>query len=341
MLSLRDAVDLIQGFRTGALDPAEVLGDPVVVIDVDSGGDPAELEIPAGFPAVVVARSAAAAPVLASRGPDVAVTAGPDPKAPWVAVDDPFEAASELADRVRATPGAALTLAHVLRTGPALSVEEGIVLESLAYSMLQSGPEFERWKKGRPTPPTRRETGPSVVSNRSGDVLELTLNRPAVHNAYNARMRDELYDALAVAASDPTCSVVLRGVGPSFCSGGDLDEFGTFSDPVSSHGVRTARSPARLIGALSSRVTAIVHGSCAGSGIELPAFAGRVVARPGARMWLPELAMGLIPGAGGTVSVRRRIGRARTAWMGLTGRAIDASTAQSWGLIDEISGEGA
>jgi enoyl-CoA hydratase/carnithine racemase len=79
-----------------------------------------------------------------------------------------------------------------------------------------------------------------------------------------------------------------------------------------------------------------VHGACVGAGVELPAFAARVVARADARFWLPELGLGLVPGAGGTVSLPRRIGRQRTAWLALSGRPIDARTALAWGLIDEV-----
>ena len=61
--------------------------------------------------------------------------------------------------------------------------------------------------------------------------------------------------------------------------------------------------------------------------MELPAFAGRVVAAPDATFGLPEVSLGLIPGAGGTVSLPRRIGRHRTAWLALTGQPIDAPTA--------------
>jgi enoyl-CoA hydratase/carnithine racemase len=79
-----------------------------------------------------------------------------------------------------------------------------------------------------------------------------------------------------------------------------------------------------------------VHGACAGAGVELPAFAGRVIADPGTTFLLPELAMGLIPGAGGTVSLPRRIGRERTAKLALSGEPIDAKTALDWGLVDEL-----
>ena len=117
---------------------------------------------------------------------------------------------------------------------------------------------------------------------------------------------------------------MLRGEGPSFCSGGDLDEFGTLPDPATAHAIRSTRHPARLLHALEARVERVVHGACVGAGVELPAFAARVVARPDASFRLPELAMGLVPGAGGTVSLPRRIGRQRTAWLALSGAAIDA-----------------
>jgi enoyl-CoA hydratase/carnithine racemase len=73
--------------------------------------------------------------------------------------------------------------------------------------------------------------------------------------------------------------------------------------------------------------------------VELPAFAHRVVATRDATFGLPEVGLGLIPGAGGTVSLPRRIGRHRTARLGLSGAAIDAATALEWGLVDEIVDE--
>ncbi len=77
-----------------------------------------------------------------------------------------------------------------------------------------------------------------------------------------------------------------------------------------------------------------------GAGVELPPFAGRVVARADATFRLPEVGMGLVPGAGGTVSIPRRVGRQRAAWLALTGSAIDAQTALDWGLVDAINDEG-
>jgi enoyl-CoA hydratase/carnithine racemase len=73
-----------------------------------------------------------------------------------------------------------------------------------------------------------------------------------------------------------------------------------------------------------------------GAGLEIAAFAGRVVARPDAWFQLPELKYGLIPGAGGTVSLPRRIGRQRTALLALSMQRLSAKTAHAWGLVDAV-----
>lgn len=150
-------------------------------------------------------------------------------------------------------------------------------------------------------------------------------------------MRDALTEALAVAAADPRLAVLLDADGPDFCAGGDLDEFGSRPDPAAAHLIRLTRSPARLLHAVRHRATVRVHGACLGAGAELPAFAGQVQARADARFGLPELSLGLVPGAGGTVSLPRRIGRHRTAWLALSGRTIDTGQALAWGLVDQVS----
>jgi transposase len=93
--------------------------------------------------------------------------------------------------------------------------------------------------------------------------------------------------------------------------------------PPGAHARRRRATLARL----GDRLVAELHGSCVGAGIELPAWAARVVAAPDTQMMLPELAMGLLPGVGGTVSIPRRIGCWRTLWLALTGQALDAATA--------------
>ena len=232
---------------------------------------------------------------------------------------------------------AARALELLLDATETLDVPRALVVESATYSLLQAGPEHRAWLEQRgPRRPPAAE-GEPVRIRRDGDVLRLTLDRPHVRNAFNAAMREALLDGLAVAAADPAVTVVIDGAGPGFCSGGDLDEFGTLADPASAHLLRVERSVGRAVHELRDRVTFLVHGACIGAGAELPAFAGRVVARPDATFRLPEVGMGLVPGAGGTVSLPRRIGRQRAGWLALTGTAIDASTALDWGLVDEIA----
>jgi hypothetical protein len=234
-------------------------------------------------------------------------------------------------------PVPASTLVGLLRGSEDRSIEDGLLLESAAYSALQAGEEHKVWRVRR----TRREVplvdAPAVLVARDGDRLRVTLHRPDRHNAFSAAMRDGLLAALDVARADPALHVEVDGDGPSFCSGGDLDEFGTAADPALAHLVRTQASAARAMAALAARTSVHLHGACMGAGIELPAFAGRVTAAPDAQIALPELQLGLIPGAGGTVSLPRRIGRQRTALLALSGHPIDAATALDWGLVDDVT----
>ncbi|MDF1602251.1 enoyl-CoA hydratase/isomerase family protein [Nocardioides sp. YIM 152315] len=170
---------------------------------------------------------------------------------------------------------------------------------------------------------------------RDGDTLRIALSRPERHNAFSRAMRDGLIDALELAAWDPSVgSIILNGRGPSFSSGGDLDEFGTIADVATAHGVRMARSAALAMHRVSDRVEVRTHGAVIGAGVEISAFAARVLGDETSWFSLPELSMGLVPGAGGTVSVPRRIGRWRTAWLVLSGERLDLTTALEWGLVD-------
>lgn len=238
-----------------------------------------------------------------------------------------------------ARPIAGTTLALLLRAAPRRSIADGLVAESAAYSVLQSGPEFAAWRSANP-PRTDRDDGPRVRVDRAGDMLGVTLIRPDRLNALDAQMRDELVEALALAAADPGIGAVeWRGEGRSFCAGGDLDEFGTRPDPASAHLVRLQRSVGRALAQLEKPTVTYLHGPCMGSGIELAAFTSTVVAAPDTTLALPEIGLGLVPGAGGTVSLTRRIGRLRTAFLAFSGEAIDATTAQEWGLVDRIEPE--
>jgi hypothetical protein len=269
----------------------------------------------------------------------IAVLSDPTRRPTWadvVVAPGSAELATTL-ETVVANPLASVTLAVLLRDADRRTVAQGLVAESMAYGILQAGPEFAAWRRRVPVRQRPEADGPPVLVERHGDRLEITLNRPHVHNALSAPVRDGLLAALQVAAVDPSVSsVVLRGSGASFCSGGDLDEFGSRPDPATAHLVRLQRSPARVMAGLSDRVEAHIHGSTVGSGIELAAFAGQVVAHPATRISLPEVRLGLIPGAGGTVSLPRRIGRHATMLLAVGLDGVDAETARAWGLVDRV-----
>ena len=256
-----------------------------------------------------------------------------------VVVDEGDPALDRIAANVAGQPITATTLALLLRGQEHQSVGEGLVAESAAYSVLQSGPEFAAWRASRPA---RAEggagSGQRVKVERGDGVFRITLTRPERLNALDAQMRDELNEALTLAAaSSDVARVELRGEGTAFCAGGDLDEFGSRSDPATAHVIRLERSLGRTLSGLEKSSVTYVHGACMGSGIELAAFTDRVVASPDTQIALPEIGLGLVPGAGGTVSLTHRIGRLRTAWLAFSGQTIDAATALDWGLVDELA----
>ena len=182
-----------------------------------------------------------------------------------------------------------------------------------------------------------------VVAQRTGGVLSVRFNRPQRHNAFSTDARAALLEALDVALLDPSVTeVVLGGNGPSFCSGGDLAEFGTFADPASAHSGAHPVQPCARARRAHRAVRRRLPSRGARSGArQRPRDGGVLWARARAararRLDLPELALGLIPGAGGTVSITRRIGRWRTAYLVLSGVFIDPATALDWGLVDALT----
>ncbi|MAJ61255.1 MAG: hypothetical protein CBC48_15665 [bacterium TMED88] len=266
-----------------------------------------------------------------ASGPIESLAAGFDLRVD--AAEDP----SPLLRAVDQAPLASLALVQLLRLNAQCDQHQGLIAESLVYSTLQSGPEFRRWLSGRPRPSPRSSKDSVLRVDRLGHELVLTLDQPSRHNAFGIALRDALTEALRLAATDDSIRrVLMRAEGPSFCSGGDLDEFGDFPDPAIAHAVRSIRHPARLLCGLRQESAAELHGACIGAGVELPAFMTKVAARMDSFFALPEVGMGLVPGAGGTVSLPRRIGRQRTARLAITGEQIDAVTAHRWGLVDEL-----
>lgn len=310
-----------------------VFGEPMRILDLGS-------ERPGGetFPGILVGVDRQGRLPVDLDGCDLLLTAAPCAPRPWVSLpaDELDRSLARLRVAVARSPVASAALVQALRAGRTLSFEDALVLESALYSTLLGGAEFRAWRRSKP-PRHQNDGGARVICEWIGTDARITLTRPDRRNAVDARMRDELVEALRATAAHPaTSGVLIEGQGPDFCAGGDLNEFGSATDLAAAHFTRLLRSPARLVHLQREVVTARVHGACIGAGIEVAAAAGRLVADRSAWFHLPEVGMGLIPGAGGTVTVPRRIGRRRTAWMALLGEPVDARTALDWGLVDAL-----
>lgn len=237
-------------------------------------------------------------------------------------------------------PQAAGILLPLLRHQEQNNDATGLLAESLAYGTLQQGGEFRQWldrQRNMVVKQSAQSQDSIVLVSREQNILRIRLNRPEARNAYSAAMRDALFAALTLLDLDHSIErCIWDAVGDCFSVGGDLAEFGVTTDIAQAHHIRMCRPIAALLLENASRIECRVHRACIGSGIELAGCAGKLVATDNTFFQLPELSMGLIPGAGGTVSLLRRLGRHRLAWWILSGRRISARTALDWGLIDQI-----
>lgn len=297
-------------------------------------------DLPGGLwtgPAIRVHR-AGPLPAVDAADCDLCLSVAPDAPRPWVPVPDPEAARARVLRAVAAQPVAAAVLLRVLRLTEVLAPEAGLEVESLAYSALLGGQGFRNWLAARGPLPLPVVPRAPVHIVRDGDAVGLMLDDPANRNALTAAMRDALVELLDACLADPTQpTVTLAGAARVFCSGGALAEFGQAGDLAAAHLLRQAQSVAGRVLALGPRGRVLVAGAAIGAGAEIAACAHRVEAGPRAWFCLPELAMGLIPGAGGCVGIPRRIGRHRAAWLMLTGQRIGAAQALDWGLVDAVA----
>ncbi len=165
------------------------------------------------------------------------------------------------------------------------------------------------------------------------DVLEILIDAPPV-NALGSSTRQEFIQAITHAASDPSVkAVVVRGSGKLFSAGADITEFGKeISAPELPEMVDR-------IEACDKPVIAALHGTCFGGGLETALACHYRVAAPSARLGLPEVKLGLLPGAGGTQRLPRLVGVATALEMIVTGEPISALEAERYGLVDLLTKE--
>lgn len=290
------------------------------IIDV-TGADPASIAAVRTLPVITFEQVDSVLPPRESDHADLAV---------------PAESVSGLTAAVHRNPAASVMLTQLIRATSTRPMEDALVLESITYSALQAGDEYRVWLAHRTPADPMDETGPRIRVESGTDGITIWLNRPEQGNALDTQARHELVEVLT-ALKHTDDRIILRGAGQHFCTGGDLAEFSAPADVTRTHHIRLRQGVPSTVAHLGARIEAHVHGAVIGAGVELSAFASRIVAHPKARFRLPEVRMGLLPGSGGTVSVPRRIGANRALLMMLTGKVLDAPSALAWGLVDEIA----
>jgi enoyl-CoA hydratase len=174
----------------------------------------------------------------------------------------------------------------------------------------------------------------TITYEKQNGTAIITLNRPQVLNAYNLRMRDELFEVLrAIGDDDDVRVLVLRGAGRAFCAGADLTEFGTAPSPTVARRIRYARDVWHELDGLDVPKIAALHRFVFGSGLELALFCDFRIAAEGTQFGFPEVKLGFIPAAGGTQMLPRVIGPARAMEMLLAGKNLSTDEALEAGLI--------
>ena len=177
-----------------------------------------------------------------------------------------------------------------------------------------------------------------IIYEKQNGTGYITLNRPQALNAYNIRMRDELYEVLGAINDDPDVKVViLKGAGEkAFCAGADLTEFLTAPPPVFARKARFDRDVwGRFLG-INKPFIAALHGYVLGSGIEIALCCDIRLAAEDARFGLPEPGLGIIPAAGGSQILPRMVGRAPALDMLMSGRWLTAEEALKIKLVNRV-----
>ena len=177
------------------------------------------------------------------------------------------------------------------------------------------------------------ETPVSVTMEKDGEIAVIIVNNPPV-NALSWHVRQGLEDNFTAAlADDGVKAIVLRCAGATFIAGADISEFGKPPRGPDFNAVLNS------IEAASKPVVAAIHGTALGGGLETALVCHYRIAVPSAKLGVPEVKLGLLPGAGGTQRLPRVVGVEAAATMTSTGDPLPASKAKELGLVDELAGE--
>jgi enoyl-CoA hydratase/carnithine racemase len=166
----------------------------------------------------------------------------------------------------------------------------------------------------------------------------ITMNRPAVRNAMNTRMMEELRDGFAdfYVNPDAAACLILTGEGKGFCAGADLKERKGMPDSVWRRQHAVVEQMARALMDCPLPVIAAVNGAAFGGGMELALGCDFIYAAQSARFALTEVTIGIIPGAAGTQNLPRAVGVRRAKEIILTGAPFTAEEAATWGMVNKV-----
>ncbi|WP_033959687.1 enoyl-CoA hydratase/isomerase family protein [Psychroserpens jangbogonensis] len=182
----------------------------------------------------------------------------------------------------------------------------------------------------------------NILTNTEGGITTITINRPNKLNALNKDTIQELHDAFSDANKDKSTKVIIiTGSGEkAFVAGADISEFADFD--VKQGGKLAAKGQELLfdfVENLSTPVIAAVNGFALGGGLELAMACHFRIASSNAKMGLPEVSLGVIPGYGGTQRLPQLVGKGRAMEMVMTAGMIDANQALNYGLVNHVTSE--
>jgi enoyl-CoA hydratase len=174
----------------------------------------------------------------------------------------------------------------------------------------------------------------TVIYEKKDGVAYVTLNRPEYLNAYNIRMRDELYEVLSALKSDPEVRVgIVGGAGDkAFCAGADLSEFLTAPPPVFARRARFARDIWGVFMSVPQPLIAALHGYV----LEIALFCDIRIAAEDIQISVPEMGLGIITAAGASQTLPRAVNRGPAMEMLLSGRRVKAAEALRLGLVNQV-----
>lgn len=179
----------------------------------------------------------------------------------------------------------------------------------------------------------------NIIVDKSNFIIKITINRPKKLNALNKATIAELHQAFKEADDDINCRVIIiTGAGEkAFVAGADISEFADFNE---NEGADLSRKGQAIlfsfVANLTTPVIAAVNGFALGGGLELAMAAHFRIASDNAKMGLPEVSLGVIPGYGGTQRLPQLIGRGKALELIMTAGMIDAHEAKNWGLVNHV-----